>query len=186
MPIFIIEHLDSKVFQWSFLEYRHVSQIVGKENIWFTNTNSRRLARFGRVIPESVTTMQLKNVCLLDLAASQTLESKEAKVFEYYIFGGILGDHPAAGRTKKLLADRVSCAVQRNLGLDQFSTDTAVLVVKKIIEGNSLSQIQFIPLIEVHTKFGESVILPYHYVLENGKPVVAPGLIEMLTNQETF
>ena len=184
--MFIIEHLDKKVYQWSFLEYRHISQVVGKENLWFTNTSSRRLTKFGRVIPESVTTMQLKNACLLDLAASQTLNAGEAKGFEYYIFGGILGDHPAAGRTKKLLTDRVPWAAQRNLGHDQFSTDTAVVVVKKIIDGTPLSQISFVPQIEVHTKFGESVILPYHYVLEQGKPVVASGLIEMLTNQEVF
>ncbi len=186
MPVFIIEHLDKKVYQWSFLEYRNISHVVGKENVWFTNTNSRRLAKFGKVIAESVTTLQLKNACLLDLAASSLLEPKEAKTFDYYIFGGILGDHPAAGRTKKLLTDKVPWAAQRNLGSDQFSTDTAVVVVKKIIEGLMLSDISFVPQIEVHTKFGESVILPYHYVLENGKPLVAPGLIEMLTSQETF
>ena len=110
MPIFIIEHLEPKVYQWCILEYRHISQIVGKENLWFTNTNSSRLAKFGKVISESVTTMNLRNACLLDLAAPVLLEPKEAKTFDYYIFGGILGDHPAAGRTKKLLADRINWA----------------------------------------------------------------------------
>lgn len=185
MTIFIIEHLEPKVYQWCVLEYRHISQIVGKENLWFTNTNSSRLAKFGKIVPESVTTMHLKNACLLDLAASVLLEPKEAKTFDYYIFGGILGDHPAAGRTK-LLAEKINWAQSRNLGPDQFSTDTAVLVTKKIIKGTPLQKIKFINQIEVDTKFGESVILPYKYVVEDEKPVVAPGLIEMLTTQKGF
>ena len=186
MPIYIIEHLELKVHQWSFLEYRHISRIVGKENLWFTNTSSRRLAKFGKVIPESITVMSLQKSCLLDLSVPVLLEPKEANTFDYFIFGGILGNSPASGRTKKLLAEKISWANHRNLGPDQFSTDTAVIVTKKIVEGTPLSRILFIPELEIHTRFGESVVLPYHYILDNNKPVVAPGLVEMLTNQETF
>ncbi|MBI4148313.1 hypothetical protein HY490_03415, partial [Candidatus Woesearchaeota archaeon] len=56
MPTFVIEHLEPKVFQWCVLEYRHISQIVGKENLWFTNASlpasSSRLAKFGKVFQE--------------------------------------------------------------------------------------------------------------------------------------
>ncbi|MBI4148020.1 hypothetical protein HY490_01900 [Candidatus Woesearchaeota archaeon] len=130
--------------------------------------------------------MNLKHACLLDLSAPKLLEPSDAKNFDYFIFGGILGDHPAAGRTKALLADKVLWAEHRNLGPDQFSTDTAVLVTKKILDGTPLKNIPFTNDLEVHTKVGESVVLPYKYVLVAGKPVVAPGLVEMLAAQKGF
>lgn len=95
-PIFVIEHLDGRVWKWSFLEYQHISSIVGKEQLWFTNTKNSRLNMLGNVIPQSVSELDL-------------------------------------GRPS-----------------------------------------------------GENVILPYRYVLQNGKPVLAPGLREHLLSQKGF
>ena len=33
---FIIEHLEDEVWEWCILEYRHMSEFVGKENLIFT------------------------------------------------------------------------------------------------------------------------------------------------------
>ena len=72
----------------------------------------------------------------------------------------------------------------RNLGKEQMSTDTAVLVTKMILDGNNLSEIEFKDTIELETNDGEEVILPYRYVMKEGKPVLPKGLFEMLKNQE--
>lgn len=54
--IFIIEHLDSKVWTWSLLEYKQISSIVSKENLWFTNvkSNAALLRKLGKVFMQSV------------------------------------------------------------------------------------------------------------------------------------
>ena len=72
----------------------------------------------------------------------------------------------------------------RNLGSEQLSTDTAVLVTKMILDGKKLSEIEFKDTIELELKDGEDIILPYRYVIKNGKPVLPKGLFEMLRDQE--
>ena len=63
-------------------------------------------------------------------------------------------------------------------------TDTAVMVTHKILSGTKLEDIQFQDTIELELKDGEDLILPYRYVVENGKPVLPKGMIEMLRDQE--
>ena len=87
------------------------------------------------------------------------------------IFGGILGDNPPQGRTKKLH----DLCTMRSLGREQMSTDTAVMVTHMVLNGKKLSDIDFQDTIEFETNKGESIILPYRYVLENGKPVLLSG-----------
>ena len=35
--IYVIEHLEPRIYRWCVIEYKHISKIVGKENLWFTN-----------------------------------------------------------------------------------------------------------------------------------------------------
>ena len=99
------------------------------------------------------------------------------------MFGGILGDYPPKARTKEL---QIPNAERRNLGKEQMSTDTAVLVVKLIVDGTPLEKIEFKDEIEIEIKEGESILLPYRYVVKNKKPVLPAGLIEMLKKQKGF
>ena len=39
--IYIIEHLEPKLWEWCILEYEHISQTVGKDNLWFTNIRDK-------------------------------------------------------------------------------------------------------------------------------------------------
>jgi ribosome biogenesis SPOUT family RNA methylase Rps3 len=161
-----------------------MSYIVGKENLIFTNIPEKerhKLERFGKVYSESVLNLRFSRCCLLDSVAEQELATKDKEKFEYFIFGGILGDNPPRGRTKVL--HKLNCDM-RNLGKEQMSTDTAVLVTNMILNGKKLNEITFKDTIELETNEGESVILPYRYVVENGKPVLPKGLFEMLKNQE--
>jgi len=178
---YIIEHLEKKVYPWCFIEYEHISKIVGKERVIFTNSGDTRLKKFGNVIKQSVATLDLKKACVLDPKAEKTLEPGER--FEYFIFGGILGDYPRRGRTTKLLSKKLKDAVLRNLGKKQMSTDTAVLVTKLISEGKRLEEITFKDDLEIELKNGrirESTILPYRYVVLKGKPIVSKKLVNYL------
>ncbi len=36
---FIIEHLEPELYPWCLIEYKHISKIVGKNNLIYTNIN---------------------------------------------------------------------------------------------------------------------------------------------------
>ncbi len=186
---YIIEHLDPEVFDWCFLEYSHISEIVEKENLIFTNIKNpaerKKLETIGNVEEKSVKELELKNVCILDPEAKKTLAPEDAEEFEYLIFGGILGNCPPEKRTKKELTCTMQCET-RNLGKQQMSTNTAVYVAKKIMEGKKFSEFQFIEELTIPIEEGEEIILPFRFVVENGKPVLAKRYIEFVKNQEVF
>jgi ribosome biogenesis SPOUT family RNA methylase Rps3 len=185
MATFVIEHLEPRLYKWSLLEYTHISEKVCKKNLLFTNTNSKKLQKLGKTSKNSVTKLKLEKACVLDPEAPQTLTPTLARKFQYFIFGGILGDYPPKKRTSSSLTIKLSCPAF-NLGKEQMSTDTAVLVVQKITQGKKLSQLQFQQGLALKVAEGEEVILPYQYLVEKGKPVVTPGLKEMLKKQKSF
>jgi ribosome biogenesis SPOUT family RNA methylase Rps3 len=191
MTIYIIEHLEPELWEWCALEYEHISQIVGKENLWFTNVkekskNAKKLEKLGKVFVESVSKLNLTNACVLDPEAGKMLEPGEAGKFDYMIFGGILGDYPPRKRTKQELTSRMQGTEARNIGKEQMSTDNAVYAVKQIAEGKKLFDLKFQDEIEIKTGEKESVILPYRYVLINGKPLISKKLVEYLKNKKGF
>lgn len=170
---FVIEHMEDDISEWSLLEYRHISQIC-KDKVMFTNVKKDADKLKGEVKQESVKDHHLKNCCVLDPNAEETLTPDDK--FDYFIFGGILGDFPAKKRTAEI---KLPCE-RRNLGEEQMSTDTAVLVTAMIIEGNPLEKINFADELEIKTAEGESVQLPYRYVIIEKKPILPDGLMEYL------
>ncbi len=186
---YIIEHMDQKLFDWCLLEYTHISEIVGKENLIFTGIkrqkDHKKLEELGIVKKESVRKLQLRQVCILDPAASETLEPKDKQQFDYFVFGGVLGDWPPQHRTKKELSSKIN-AEQRNLGKKQMSTNTAVYVAKKIIDGKKFSEFEFIDELVIPIRDCEEIILPFRFVVENGKPVLANGYLEFVKKQKMF
>ncbi len=184
---FIIEHLEKKLYPWCLIEYKEISKIVGKNNLIFTNTNSKKLKNLGEVKKESVKKLRLKNACLLDPKAGKTLASEESAKFDYFIFGGILGDFPEKGRTQKYLASKLKNISIRNLTNRQMPTDTAVLVTKLVINGTPVEKINFIdsPSVKIKNgKFQEEVIMPYRYVSKNNRPLMPKGIIKYLKNKK--
>jgi len=193
LPImkYIIEHLEPKLYPWCLLEYTHISPIVGKENLIFTNISSpsdqKKLKSLGTVHKYSVRNIPLQRACILDPFAKQPLTSKDAKNFDYIILGGILGDHPMNARTKKELSQFCKTLPTRHLGKEQFPTDNAVYVAKEILENNkSLQDFHFQDTLEIEIDPGESIILPFRYVLINNKPLIAKGFKEFLKKQKMF
>ena len=182
-PAFIIEHLEPKLWLWCLIEYKQISKIVGKNHLIFTNikkSDVKKLGKYGKIIAKSVKELSLPNSCVLDPEAKKLLSTKEAKKFEYFIFGGILGDNPPKKRTKSELTKFIKNPEARNIGKEQFSTNSAVYVVKQIIEGKELSKIPFQDSVEIKLNKTESVILPYKYPLINGKPNIPKELIKYL------
>ncbi|MBI5065629.1 hypothetical protein HZA97_05315 [Candidatus Woesearchaeota archaeon] len=179
MSIFIIEHMEPRLWKWCLLEYEHISKIVGKQNLWITDCNNSKLKSVGKVEKKSVVELKLNNACLLDPYAEKELSPTDK--FDYFIFGGILGNAPAQGRTK-ILGDKLNCE-KRSLGNKQMSTDTAVRVTKMIVEGKKLSEIPFIDEPELDTAENESVTLPYRYVLEHGKPIIYKKLLPLIKDE---
>jgi len=183
--IFVIEHLEPKVFPWCKLEYKHISKWVGKRNLIFTNTKSAMLKPFGKVVAKSIKQLRFDKACVLDPEAKQTLTPEIAKKYNYFIFGGILGDDPPKERTKVELTQFLPYP-SFNLGKDQMSTDTAVIVTKMVCDGKKLSELKFQQGIELSIAVGEDVHLPYKYLIINRKPLLASGIVEMLRKQKSF
>jgi ribosome biogenesis SPOUT family RNA methylase Rps3 len=191
MPIYIIEHLEPEIWDWCLIEYENISKIVGRDNLWFTNINlkdknAKKLEKFGKVFGESVIKMNLKNACVLDPEADKTLSPRDSKSYDYFIFGGILGDYPPRKRTSPELTSKLKNVETRNMGKKQFSTDNAVLVTKQIINGTPLEKMEFIENLTIPINKIESIDLPYCYPLVNGKPQISEKLISFLKKKKTF
>ena len=182
---YIIEHLEKRLYTWCFLEYQHISKIVGRKNLFFANirttAQAKKLGKLGNAIKKSVLRLGLARAIILDPQASITLTQQDCKKAKYFIFGGILGNDPPEKRTTKHFKAMLHQGyTARNLGKKQTSTDTAVLVAHMIAHGKKLSEIPFKDGIEIDIKEGEQVILPYRYVLKNKKPILAPGMLDFL------
>lgn len=183
---YIIEHMDPKMWPWSVIEYRHISSIVGKENLIITNVKEKDVEKindFCEAHTEVTDELEFDRVCILDPAAEKTLEPTDAKQFDYLVFGGILGNDPPEARTKDL---EVAGAERRNLGIEQFSTDNAVMVAKKIIDGKKFSELDFMHDLTIELDEGEEMILPFKYLLVDGKPFVSAELVEFIKKKKGF
>lgn len=187
MTTYIIEHLEPRLWKWCLIEYKHISELVGKQNCWFTNVRSKKLNEYGKTIFQSVTTLPLTNACVLDPEGKKALTPSEAQRFDYFVFGGILGNDPPEKRTAPELTTKFSYPVEiRNLGTKQMSTDTAVAVVKEIVDGKRLEELSFQEGIEIKLRRGESVQFPYRYLIKNGKPLVSKELVDYLKKKRSF
>jgi len=186
-PIFVIEHLDPKVWPWCLLEYKHISKIVGRKNLWFTNIkrDAGKLKQLGKVFSKKASQLKLSKVCILDSSGRKTLQPSDVNKFDYFVFGGILGDWPEVNKSLAIIR-AMPKAVVGNLGKKQMSTDTAVLVTKKILDGIPMNKIPFKDGIEITISKNESIELPYRYVTRKAKPVLPSGLVKMLKEQKEF
>jgi len=183
--ICIIEHLEPKIGRWVLIEYAHISKIVEKNNLWFTNIKhrSKKLERLGKCFSQSVRDMNLKKACILDPEAKQLLTPSEAKSFNYFIFGGILGDYPPKKRTKKELTQFIK-GKARNIGKKQMSTDNAIYTVKQIASGKQFKSLKFKYNISLKMNKYLTLELPYLYNLIKGKPLISNELITFLKRKK--
>ena len=128
----------------------------------------------------------MKRVCILDAEGEKELAPSESRDFDYYVFGGILGDSPPRKRTGPELTVRMSGATVRNLGKEQFPTDNAVYVVKEIVSGKAMSEMKFADELVIKIKEGEEIIMPFRYVLIDSKPLICKKIFNYLKNKKGF
>lgn len=188
--IFIIEHLEPELNDWSIIEYKHISKMVGKKNLWFTNVSNQKdikaLEKLGKVISAPARELELKRFIILDPEAETTLTPKDAINHEYILFGGILGDHPPRKRTQQELTCFFPNAEIRNIGKFQMTTDNAVYTANQIIKGIPFEKLKFQDNITIQLNEKESVDFPFRYNIVSGKPLFSPALIKYLKKKETL
>lgn len=189
-PIFIIEHLEPRLWKWCLFEYKHISKIVGRDRLWFTNIkrNNKNLEKLGRVFSKSVHFLDLnpKKICVLDPEAQEILTPRDSRKFDYFVFGGILGDYPPRKRTRKELTQSLSGASVRNIGKKQMATDNAVYVVNEIFNGKKFEDLKFKNKFILKINEIESTELPYNYVVVDGKQLVSDDVVNYLKNKKGF
>ncbi len=184
---YIIEQFG-RVYKWHLIEYKHISRLVGKPNLIFTNVKSQaeKLRQYGKVYTESVAELGFKNLCILDPNSDQVLETTDCKKFDYLVFGGILGDFPPRKRTKDLLTSKLPQAKTRNLGNEQFPTDNAVYVADQIAKGKKFEDIEFESNISLPVSKQLSIELPFRYAVVDGKPLISEELVTFLKKRKTI
>ena len=197
-PIIVIEHLEPVLTKWLYLEYKHVSSMVGRENLVITNVKEYKdrlkLSSLGRVYRESISLLIDKiehdKAIVLEPKAREKLEPQDfngEKVL--VIIGGIMGDHPPKGRTWDLLTSKLlGKALPRSLGPGQLSIDGAAYVALKVASGVRLEDIPLTSNVEVEVPspypgLKNTIILPFTYPVVDGKPLLTPGLVEYLRGE---
>jgi len=185
--VFVIEHLEPEMFEWCVIEYTHISKIVGKNNLWFTNVKKsdvKKISNLGKVFTDSVKVMKLGEVCILDAESDVLLTKENSSDLKYYIFGGILGDYPPRKRTKDELSKFFPKSKKFNIGKEQMSTDNAVYTVKQILNGKSFSKLKFQDGCSIKINDILTTDLPYRYNIVNGKPLISKDLVKLIINRD--
>lgn len=176
---------------WVRLEYRAISKEVGSSGLYLTSIKPtvevpEEIASVCTTTPLDVTQLaqldpnfEISKVCLLDPSATQELVPEDAQKFDYFLFGGILGDHPPRDRTGEL---RKLGFVGRHLGKTQMTTDTAVRVTQRVIEnGQKLEDIPYIDFPELRFNKHESTEMPFRYIKDSqGEPIMPEGMFELI------
>ncbi|KAJ8523321.1 hypothetical protein ONZ45_g143 [Pleurotus djamor] len=122
----------------------------------------------------------IDKVCLLDPKAEKELSPEDGDGrFEWFLFGGILGDDPPRDRTSEL---RAMGFPNRHLGSVQMTTDTALGVTKIVVDDKvPLKDIPFIDFPTIVFNPKESVEMPFRYITDDkGNPRLPPGMRELL------
>lgn len=190
---YVIEHMEQGFTEWVILEYSQILRDIGSENLILTSMPAgttekdipQRLVDLGiqwttkevnEILPEGLDSSRL---CLLDPRATVELQPSDAADFDYFIFGGILGDHPPRDRTTELKV-KIGCDTRR-LGALQMTTDTAIRTTKIILDGTPFEQIKFIDYPEIRYSKHEATEMPFRYVLDSeNKPILPEGMLALI------
>lgn len=199
---YIIEHMEEGFSEWVTLEYMQILKDVKPGNLILTSLpegttdenipkqlkelglrwTTRNLTEIPHLSPNEYEPLSAGRVCLLDPRAEIDLQPTDRTQFDYFVFGGILGDHPPRDRTKELQNTYPDLLVGRRLGDKQMTTDTAVRTTQIIIEGQKpFEDIQFIDYPEFRFSKTEATEMPFRYVLgSDGKPILPSGMLELI------
>lgn len=178
------------------LEYENMRDIVGPDRLMITNfhhpTSSEKCDLTGiSFLKESINDLHeipKERICLLDSEASEELSPGDVDRFDYFLFGGILGnvDEFDFDRTSVL---RVKGFPTRSLGSLQMTTDTAVRVTKMIlIDRRPFATIPFCDRPEfAMPESTEKLVMNFRYVKgDDGEALICPKVLELLKKDFDF
>lgn len=180
-PKIVIEHLMDRLWRWLYIEYIHSIKLV--PDVLITNLPKKyhKLFPIKNVSEHSVSEIYPEDkLIILDPQARYMLTPNLIKRDNIIVIGGILGVHPPLGRTMKYLTLRLKSARAYNIGRRQLSIDGCIYVVKKLIEGYYISEIEFIDNYKIITEYGSEITLPFRYPLVDSKPLLSPDLYILL------
>lgn len=188
----VVEHLEKCLSPWIMSEYRYVVRLFGKE-VMFTNVKSLQVREILKelgvdVLEESVIDLvakgYLKSPIVLDPKARESLKPEDLKNSDSVIVGGIMGDHPPRGRTSREITSRLALkALSRNLGRNQLTIAGTAYVLKKIMFGSKLEDLDIRFGLKFSVELGSyrlHIELPYAFPYENGKPVLPEDYFEVI------
>ncbi|CAN6633506.1 protein arginine N-methyltransferase Sfm1p [Trichomonascus vanleenenianus] len=177
---------------WVKLEYLQIVRDVGQENFIISSIppnaqipqefkdagiqyTDKDITELQAVLPD----FEKSRVCLLDPSAKEEFCPEDRDKFDYFAFGGILGDDPPRDRTGEL---RKHGFIGRRLGPVQMTTDTAVRVTKIICdEQRPLEAIDFLDHPELKFSRYESTQMPFRYVKnDKGEPIMPAGMLDLI------
>ncbi|KAH9927983.1 DUF431-domain-containing protein [Epithele typhae] len=205
---YVIEHMEEdeetpkSLPRWVELEYMHMRAFAGHgASVHFTHLSQgscNTLSDLFASDPEGTSPrahayahqtsvmelmeargVPLDKVCLLDPKAEKEISPEDGDGrFEWFLFGGILGDDPPRDRTSEL---RVLGFPTRHLGPVQMTTDTALGVTKIVVSDRTpLPDIPFVDFPTIVFNSKESVEMPFRYIAKNKDPIMPPGMREHL------
>ncbi len=183
----VIEHMEERPTRWLIAEYIEAAEEAGRLgfNIVFTGVRDpvlqSVLAREGLEwrFEHSWELYDTPRTVVLDLWAPRDLEPGEAESLDYYVIGGIMGDHPPRGRGR-LLSWMFESAAKRRLGPYQMSIHVAAWAAAMVARGTPVDRLPVVygASVRVRTPMGElEVELPYAYPRGPGGRGVVPERI---------
>jgi len=179
MVTVVIEHLEPVLTPWAYLEYRHAAELAGELVVTNVKDESERrcVEKFAEVHPHSIKDLApSEDLLILDPQAEALLSPPDLQRYEYVVVGGIMGDFPPRGRTRRLLTAAIRGATSRSLGPCQFSVDGAVFTALEIARGLELRRL-WVTLGLTLEGEGVEVHLPFCYPLSEGRAVVSHDLL---------
>ena len=99
--------------------------------------------------------------------------------------GGANTAHLKQKKLNRVKRNILSVITTSSHGEQLYEINQTVKVAHLIANGKNLSQLKFHDELEIHIDEGESIVLPFRYLVEEGKVIVAKGVVD-LAKKEGF
>jgi len=198
--IVIVENLEPCPSPWLLKEYEYVASIF-RESLLITNVRGSMAQalkslqrRYGfrtstSSVRDAVRELRIEKVVVLDPKAGEALKPEDLRACDAVVIGGIMGDHPPRGRTWELITSRLENPIPRNLGEGQLTIAGAAYVLKEVMSGKRLEELEFIDGLRLRlSMLGAEVVveLPYRFPAVGGKPVLPEGYVDVVARRSLF
>jgi len=187
-----VENLEPCLSPWLRVEYEYVAKVL--DDLVFTNVKNplmkaelTKLApAFSEDVAEYVARRNLKKVIVLDPKGEEELAPRDLRDCDAVVIGGSMGDYPPKGRTWELITRRLPNPIPRNLGKEQLTIAGAAYVLRQIMMGHALRDLEFVDGLRISLSLGVAELeieLPYRFPCEGGKIVLPENYIEIVARR---